>query len=377
MRDHLRLALAGSLCAFSASASAGLGDTLQTLRDNLQDTTQRLQDNLQDTTQRLADNLQSTGQRLGDGLQETGQRLNDNLTASFEQLRSELEIGFARLQHRYLFPTDGTIAFEDAIEHEGVGRRIIYIRPETTTETPAPAIVLLHYNTGTAEDIANAVDIGALVAATGAWAIVPEGLNQHWNDDPGSVSGADDVGFLAKLIDTATAQYPIDATRVYVAGMSNGGFMATRLACERPELVAAVASVAASMRTSQAAACAPAIGVPMVQILGTNDPYVAYNARLGLLSARETFDHWRGINHCDLSAVDETALPDTVNDGTTTVVSRGVDCGADTALYTVNGGGHTWPQWTPTISPYSLGRVAKDFSGNEAIWSFFSSHSRP
>lgn len=355
MRRHFLISVTICLGLFSGNASASLADSLQTLQNNLQSSLQTLQGNLQNSLQTL----------------------QTNLTEGWQNAQEQLEIGLARLQHSYLFPTDGTISFEEAVEHEGVGRRALYIRPLADPVEPVPAIILLHYATGTSEDIANATRIGDLVAATGAWAIVPEGQNHRWNDDPESATGADDVGYLAKVIETATARYPIDPTRIYVAGMSNGGFMATRLACERPELIAAVASVAASMRTSQSRACAPAQTMPMMLVLGTSDPYVWYDARLGLLSAQDTFRFWAQINGCDPSAVDLEDVPDVADDGTRTVISHGVGCTGDTALYTVEGGGHTWPQWSPTISPFNLGRVAQDFNGDQAIWAFFESQRRP
>ncbi len=362
MRCHSLFSVAICFALYSGSAAASLASTLQTLQNNLQT---------------LQGNMQTSLQTLQGNLEDSLQTLQTNLTEGWQQAQEQLEIGLARLQHSYLFPTEGTIAFEEAVEHEGVGRRALYIRPLADPVEPAPVIILLHYATGTAEDIANATRIGDLVAATGAWAIVPEGRNQRWNDDPESATGADDVGYLAKVIETATARYALDPTRIYVAGMSNGGFMATRLACERPELIAAVASVAASMRPSHARACASGQTMPMMLTLGTSDLYVWYNGGLGLMSAQETFRFWGQINDCDPSAADLEDVPDTAADGTRTIISHGVSCAGDTALYSVEGGGHTWPQWSPAISPFNLGRVAEDFNGTQAIWAFFESQRRP
>ena len=46
-----------------------------------------------------------------------------------------------------------------------------------------------------------------------------------------SAVGANDVGFVAQLLDTLSSQLCLDANRIYVTGMSNGAGMATTLGC--------------------------------------------------------------------------------------------------------------------------------------------------
>ncbi len=79
--------------------------------------------------------------------------------------------------------------------------------------------------------------------------IYPEGLNgaynkPTWNDCRGDCivsSDADDVGFIDTLIDTISAKYSIDSNRIYVSGLSNGAFMAQRIAIELNDKIAAIA----------------------------------------------------------------------------------------------------------------------------------------
>lgn len=54
----------------------------------------------------------------------------------------------------------------------------------------------------------------------------------------------DDVGYLVRVIDDIASRWSVDRRRVGAAGVSNGGIMAARLACERPDVVAAGASLA-------------------------------------------------------------------------------------------------------------------------------------
>ena len=63
----------------------------------------------------------------------------------------------------------------------------------------------------------------------------------HWNTF--GTSSVDDVNFLSALIDTVASQYNLDHSRIYSTGMSNGGFMSYKLACQLSGRIAAVASV--------------------------------------------------------------------------------------------------------------------------------------
>ena len=55
------------------------------------------------------------------------------------------------------------------------------------------------------------------------------------------------VGFIAAMIDDLRDDYEIDPNRVFATGISNGGHMAFRLACELADQIVAVAPVTANM----------------------------------------------------------------------------------------------------------------------------------
>lgn len=76
--------------------------------------------------------------------------------------------------------------------------------------------------------------------------------------------GVDDVGFLSALIGKLSADYGIPPGRVFATGMSAGGFMATRLACDRADLVSAIAPVAGTLGSG--VRCAPSRPVSVMQI---------------------------------------------------------------------------------------------------------------
>ena len=55
------------------------------------------------------------------------------------------------------------------------------------------------------------------------------------------VSDGTDQTFIADVIDDLAQDLNIDRNRIYVTGLSNGGFMVQRLACEVPDRYAGLA----------------------------------------------------------------------------------------------------------------------------------------
>ncbi|MDV7395600.1 hypothetical protein RZS08_29700, partial [Arthrospira platensis SPKY1] len=99
-------------------------------------------------------------------------------------------------------------------------------------------------------------------------------------------------------------------------GMSNGGFMSHRLACELSDRIAAIAGVTGTMSSATFDDCSPGRPVPVLQIHGTADLIVNYNGAVGIKSVDETLAFWRAHNDCPPTALFE-ALPDIVNEGST------------------------------------------------------------
>src|SRR5215813_13926156 len=134
----------------------------------------------------------------------------------------------------------------------------------------------------------------------------PESLNKSWNDTRG-LSPADDVAFIRALIDDLERQLPIDPSRVYATGISNGGFFSNRLACDLSDKIAAIASVAATMPTTLPEQCHPARPISVLYMNGTKDPLVPFNggavgANFGLhrgecISLEDAVRFWTKLDH--------------------------------------------------------------------------------
>lgn len=298
---------------------------------------------------------------LGAGLQDTLGHLSGGTNRLLGHLRG-----------RYLEPTPGTVSFETAVSHQGLGRRVIYIRPEQEPEEEAPALVMLHYGAGTSERMASLTRAAQLAKQYGVWVILPEAVHRRWAESPFSLNVNDDAGFISAVIDDAVDAHPVDASRIYLAGFSNGGFMANRFACAYPEQIAGAAVVATTLRRQRVKRCDDDTPVPMLIIDGTDDPVVPYDGRFGLLSAPETFDYWAQRNGCAADSRTRSDLPAPVDDGTQVEQIENMDCGADSGvrLLTVVNGGHRWPGGDPTVTLRRLGAGTENLDATQQAWMF-------
>jgi polyhydroxybutyrate depolymerase len=279
-----------------------------------------------------------------------------------------------RLDGTYLQLTTGTTGYSASIDVNGVTRSYVVVRPDPAPPA-APMLFILHGNGGTAANMADLTEISQYVAVAGFWAVMPQAQNGIWNDDP-SNSDDSDVQFISQLIDSLVAAGGIDATRVYASGMSNGGFMTDRLACELSAKIAAFGMDAATLRTTLQKVCAPAVQRPKVFILGTTDPIVPYNgygALSNIESAAGAIGYWSAQQGC--SSPSTTRLPVIVNDGTTIDLQTYARCtAADLRLYTVNGGGHAWPGGWQYLPVPVIGTTSQNLAASGAIWNFVSQY---
>lgn len=392
LRMHGSTLLALALIAAPAAAQAGFGllgdgDTgepeasqvadEQPLLDGLRRTGDRLEEGLGRTGDELFAGLGRTFSQLGDGLRQTLAESGAGLSESLRRLsEGSNELG-QRLSGRFVETVDGSEAIEIAVSHQGLGRRVVIVRPKIPAAEPAPAMLLLHYANGTPERMANLARVSRLAAERGAWIILPEAVNRQWRENPNGLDLTDDVGFLERVVAIVTRDYAVDAQRIHLAGMSRGGFMANRLACESDLPFSGLGLVAAGMRRQQDLQCPLERSLRVIAIHGTRDFIVPYDGRLGLLSANAHFERWAAHNECDPASERVHALPPLVDDGTSVSERVNDDCTAGSAvqLLTIEGGGHTWPGSIPVFG-ISLGPTSGNLDATIALWDFLEAPAR-
>jgi polyhydroxybutyrate depolymerase len=242
----------------------------------------------------------------------------------------------------------------------------LYVPASLDRSRPAPLVLVLHGHGGTGEQVARSSGFDA-EADRGRFIVAyPDGVDRGWHDaDLDRLPDVDDVAFVRDLIADVASRFDVDPTRVYVAGMSNGGFMAERVACDLPDVVAAIGAVAASRR----APCDAERPVSVMHVHGMRDRLVRYGGSTGgaigaYPSQPALAGSWRTTDDCTGAPVVET----------TGVLRRetAVACRAGTAVVSVaiRTAGHEWPGGAGARTP------ARTFDTTHELWLFFAAHPR-
>jgi polyhydroxybutyrate depolymerase len=268
------------------------------------------------------------------------------------------------------------------IDVGGVARRYLLHLPAgyDAEGAPVPLVLSFHGLASNSAQQAWTTKLSAKADAEGFIVVYPQGLGTptRWRLVPdASRRGNDDVAFARDLIAHLQTVYTIDPARIYVTGMSNGGGISNRLACDLADVVAAVAPVAGAY--GYADRCNPAQPVPVLAFHGLDDPIVLYNGtgRVAILDSalppiHEWAEGWAARNGCDPDPAAETA----VIEGTEFTVETWTNCesaGVTVILYSIDGIGHVWPGGNSILLLGPTGSV----SATDVMWDFFAAHPMP
>lgn len=236
--------------------------------------------------------------------------------------------------------------------------RSYYVLHPPNRKGRLPLVLAFHGTTQSPQELEFETKLDGEAASAGFVVVYPEGISRSWNssDSGGDLRllNVDDVGFIRQLIDLMVSTPQVDPKRVFVIGISSGGEMSHRLACELADRVVAVASVSGDLGV---AACNPARPVSVLEIHGTADPYVPIEGdpSQNLAPTMSTMRHWAQIDSCapdptvKESGITKTTTWDGCRDGTTVV------------LVAIQGAGHTF--WLDRNPQPDI---------NQLIWNFLS-----
>jgi len=253
----------------------------------------------------------------------------------------------------------------------GDRRYDVHVPASYTGATPVPLLLDLH-----GYGMSKAVQAGwfgsgfrAKSDRTGFVYVTPQGVQNAWHAQGRCCSfqrnPPDDVAFLEGVVAAVRAAGNIDASRIYVAGFSNGGSMAFALACQRSELFAGAASVSFALSGGTTveeivAACTPSRPIPVIHFHGTSDAISPYDdGALDSIGARQSLAAWATIQGCDASAT-----PEPVSGRTVCETRRNCRGGVAVSLCTVERG------------PHHLYRSVADPDIPDQIWAFWQSFPR-
>lgn len=201
--------------------------------------------------------------------------------------------------------------------------------------------------------------------------VYPSGVSGHgprvWNVNRGP-GLALDVRFIADLIDALEATHNIDPARIYANGLSNGGGMAWVLSCTLSDRIAAVGMVGSAFLLPSSW-CTDTRPVPMVTFHGTADPATPYHGGTSWVAPNPFPDipawtaAWARRNHCAPTPIDAQVSADVTHRAFT-------GCDAPVELYTILGGGHTWPGGG-ALPEWFVGRTTRSIDASAVMWEFF------
>jgi polyhydroxybutyrate depolymerase len=257
--------------------------------------------------------------------------------------------------------------------------------PANLNAAPVPVVVALHGAVQSAAEFEADLGMNRIAQRERFAVVYPEGLNRVWDDARPPimrlgyiVQPGDDVPFLTAVVRRLIAEGIADPTRIYLAGLSMGGFMTTRMACERAELFAAVAIMAATAPEQYRKTCAPRRPLSALLIHGTFDPIIPWfgvpMAGAGILSANDAGQFFANLAGC-MTHVDgeQPSL-----DGSARVkIRRWSICrnNSSVLLYTIPGGGHLPPSADSgrgdTLVAWFLQERSHAIDAAEEIWRFF------
>lgn len=268
-------------------------------------------------------------------------------------------------------------------EHQEITRHYkVHIPASYQPQQATPMVISLHGGGGNmryqATDeyyglISKSEQAGFIAVFPNGYSRLPRGGLATWN--AGICCGKardleiDDVGFIQRVVEEMQQRANIDPKRIYANGMSNGGMMAYRLACELPNTFRAIAAVAGTDGTRT---CQPSKAVSVLHIHALNDERVLFNGGSGsesnthadFVSVNDTISKWVKQNHCQPSPQRVLTAPGAYCD-----LYSACQQNSQVKLCVTEQGGHSWPGGKK-IRGKTLGSSA--INATDMIWDFYS-----
>ncbi len=239
------------------------------------------------------------------------------------------------------------------------------------SSVPTPLILLFHGSGSDAVQTSIYTQMPARASHDGYLVATPDAVGGQWQLSPPGARTAD-LGYASALIADLSSRYCVDRNRVYAAGISLGSEFSAIVACTPGDHIAAVGLVAAEFLLT------PCAGpIPVIAFHGTADPIVAYGPGatgaalpgVPVVGVLQNLAHWAALDRC---------RPGPRRRQLTSMVVRrtwsGCHDGSAVVLYSVLGGGHTWPGSPITLSAGIFGATTNQIDATGLMLAFFDRH---
>jgi polyhydroxybutyrate depolymerase len=240
---------------------------------------------------------------------------------------------------------------------------LVHTPPQAAAGTRLPLIIALHGVGGGGPRMESYSGLSVVSDRGGFIVAYPSSHGSFWNST-GSPRLTNDVRFIRSLIAYLRQSMCVDAARIYVAGVSNGGGMAALAGCELSAQISGFASVAGGYDDQPV--CRPKRPESVLEIHGTADqvvPYAGGTHRRPHVGVPQFVAGWVRRDRCHGSATVR-------HPATRTTVFRWDHCAAAARVeqIRITGGRHAWPGATPP-DPGPPSTICAAC----AVWGFFSS----
>lgn len=239
--------------------------------------------------------------------------------------------------------------------HDGRDREYLLHIP-VDLPPQAPLLVMLHGYTDDAPSFRAMTQMDAIADRYGFGVVYPRGTRdasgkRFWQVgyDFHAHESVNDEVFLVALVQHLQVRYGLDASRTYVAGMSNGGDMSFLLACRQSALFRGVAPVVGTMMLSLVESCPAAAPMSILAVNGDADDVTLYAGDMGnqggwgaYISVADVRAFWQKAHECGAPTMTQVG-------GSVVQYTFDACQGTTMRFYTVVGGGHVWPRRSSTV----------------------------
>jgi len=300
----------------------------------------------------------------------------------WRQMRAERQSGSTQKQEATQLSA-GDYTF--SLQHQNITRQYqVHVPPQYQANQATALMLSLHGGGGNMQYqsnddyyhlISKSNEAGFIVVFPNGYSRFPGGKLATWNS--GICCGKardeqiDDVGFIKKVVEDIKSKANIDSNRIYANGMSNGGMMSYRLACELTDTFTAIASVAGTDGTLN---CHPSRPISILHIHALNDDHVLFNGGSGIksethadfVSVPNTISKWVKLNACNPSPQRVLTVKGAYCD-----VYSACRNNAQVKLCVTESGGHSWPGGNKVRG----GTGSTAINANDVIWDFYQNSS--
>jgi polyhydroxybutyrate depolymerase len=261
-----------------------------------------------------------------------------------------------------------------SIQSGGITRTAVLIEHRRLKQARRSLIIVLRGDHAKGQRLKRNFAFQEMVGSAGSVLVYPDPVGGHWSAGPGADAGRD-ATFIRDLIAKFVTDKIVDRRKVFVVGISSGGFAALRSVCDDASAFAGAGMLFTAMPADLAAACKPARPVPLIIVVGDQPAPNAGAAnpsggQTNVLSADATLAIFAKAAGCGESRAAAPPPSREAHDGPRVHIDRLSGCKVPVEILRVEGGGHPLPGHVGGGGE-TRGPRAKDFEPARAVWDFF------